>query len=111
MEGRQAPDDARAGTRFAAWCLLLVLPLWLLGVAVIGYGKDRNCTSEKIDDAGTSHRPRPAPAELAECLGPSWKSPLHGLAWPPGDIEVAWAVVTVGAGALVAVGWRRTRPF
>ena len=94
-------------TRVVVKCLLVVVPLWLFAVAVVGYAKDRACTSDAIWDASVERRPRPTPAEFARCLGPSWSSPLHGLGWPPGSTEVGWTVVTAGAAGLFVLLRRR----
>lgn len=102
MDGRQAPGGSGAGTRLAAWCLLLVLPLWLVGVAVTGYGKDCGCTSDRIEDAALRHRPRPTPLRRRRSpgvLGPLAGEPLSNLVAP----AVVDRVVPVAAPR--ACGW------
>lgn len=42
--------------------------------------------------------------------GPSWKSPFHGLSWPPGTTEAEWAVVSLVWSTMAVVVIVRTNP-
>lgn len=84
---------------------VVLLPLWLLAVAVVGFRQDYNCVDDRLLAAAVAGRERPSAQELAVCRGPSSKAPFHGLTWPPGTTEAEWTVVP----ALVRYGRRGGR--
>lgn len=91
------------------WVVVL-LPLWLLAVAVVGFRQYYVCANDRLEAAAVANRERPSEEALAVCRGPSWKAPIRGLTWPPGATEGEWAFVSLSwAGTVAFVVVRVTR--